>query len=509
MLSLLIPSKKQKVSNDVQPPNVEGQQRLPLHCGPVEANFPEEILLTIFDFLTIRGRLTAGHVCRRWRRLSLVGLEEFAVGSKDLECLDRHLPMTNHFISENEMKRLQVLNLVLTKCGHSLRKLKLSGLEVVKCVHRDDLLDKPPGFYELFNEIVTLLVQQCRKLKILVFDFRCRFSEKTFHFILHHVGSQLTELYFCDRDVLSSFSYDLVMKYLNPDRVQKLAVGFPCERDEKQRKFILRFRHLTSLAGNDCLKDFDLFANSTTKVTDLSFEYLPGISSQKPFLSKLRTFRISSMVMYNKLPCQVPDWISHLQCLEVLSLPVSRGWMVQMLVERLPKLKEIGLELDIIKSEENESIFAQFSKMKNLRVLRLLWEQNYFNQVNFQKACSVPQVNFVEMLFRYTRDRHDLTPFLTNLSRIFPNLHLLDIHGHDFRQETLLAELNRLPKLKKLALATSVTNDEFAQKELRPFCEQKNIQLLWDNDDMYVLSKNRRKPVFRGWNRLHIAWRLW
>ena len=71
-------------------------------------------------------------VCRIMRKLGKSG---------STTCVDES------FISEDKMKRLQFLNSVLMKCGHSLHKLQLSGLFENKIVPEDN----PPGFQKLFG----------------------------------------------------------------------------------------------------------------------------------------------------------------------------------------------------------------------------------------------------------------------------------------------------------------------------------------------------------------------
>ena len=503
-----VPSKKPKVS-DPSPLRNGRQLQFPLNLWQTATYLPDELLLKIFDFLTIRQRLTIGRVCRQWRRLSLDGVKEFAVGCKNMESLDRHLAMTNHFICEDEMKRLQVLNLVLNKCGHSLRKLQLGGVDEQKIM----LKDRSPVFQKLFGQTVFLLIQNCRQLEVLVFDFGCLFSENTFHFIFQQMGKQLNELYFGDKRILHH-SYELALKYLDPNRVKKLAIelgvrpGDPMlDRSKhalKAKKFFLHFRHLTSLAVDAYTWDFETFPDFLD-ITEFSsngdFEIL---LSHKSFLSKLRTFRIKHWPE-NTMPAQVPNWILHLECLEVLSIRVFHGWQIQLLADHLPNLREFSLELLFL--EFDKSLFAQFLKLKNLRVVRLCWNTDFFQQINFERVCSVPHVTFFELVSEFRNPREDLTCLLSNMSRIFPSLQHLDIFGQKFRHETLLGALNQLTELRKFALTTCDTHDDFIRNELSPLCDRKNIQLFWDN------RHNCDKKYFdlieqTFWTGLEKVWRL-
>ena len=470
--------------------------------------FPEEILLEIFQHLTIRGRLTVSRVCRQWRRLSLVDVQEFAIGSKDLEALDRHLPMTNHFISDDEMKRLHILNLVLNRCGRSLRKLQLSGLDLVDHPRSKIVNPKPLAFYVLFLDTVQLLIKNCTNLRILIFDAQCKLQETIFQAILANLGHQLTELYFGDAQTLRECSLQLAMDYLKPNQIRKLSISFPSIHDEIN--FFSRFPHLTSLTVNQGGRHFEVLSTNTniTNFSVCNSLYSGGKESlSDSFLSKLRSFRVNNWVHFatGSIP-KAPEWLLQLGSLEVLSVGLNFGWQVKMLADHLPKLKEVSLRLFFL---EIEDPFAPLLKLKNLKVIRLGWFLEYFLKMNFKRACSLSQVTFLEMFFDdlHFCQEEDITSFLSSLPRMFPNLQHFDVCAHTFRPKTLLTKLKQLKKLKRFALTTCNTHDDFVQNRLIPVCNRKNIQLLWDNRYPHKnRTFDRIEQTQLHWARLERVW---
>ena len=194
----------------------------------------------IFDFLRAWQRLIIRRVCRQRDYLSFDSVKEFAVGSKNREILNRHFPMTNHFISEDEMQRLKVLNLLLKKCGNPLRKLQLPW------------------------------IKKSQKQKKLSF--------------------------------LSLESFGQLSKVSKTLNLYRTSLTSPNSHQMAMSKFLRRKNP------------------SCRSCAHSQFKHWPTIDEA--------------------MPAQVPNWILHLECLEVPLIRIFYGWQIKMLADHLPNLKE-------------------------------------------------------------------------------------------------------------------------------------------------------------------------
>lgn len=303
------------------------------------------------------------------------------------------------------------------------------------------------------------------------------------------------------------------MKYLNPDRVQTLLIE---DSSKKYDKHNFRFQHLISVEISPMCYDIVPFLPYTItnfSCRDLLFgeNFIPDLENSS-FFSNLYTLRLSTwMPADEKMPDQVPSWLLKLPHLQILTLSVKHGWQIQLLVDNLPKLKEISLTLHIREKKVNENLFHQLSKLKYLKVLCLTWLTDSFHLINFQQFCTLSQVTFFEMdyfnpeLWSVKKGCNG-NSLLKSLPRILPNLHHLDLEEHDFQPKLLLTTLKQLKKLKKFRLKTLKLYDDFVQNQLIPFCDQKNICLLWNYDccatfpsNFHCAYKNMRQKKNSYW----------
>lgn len=483
----------------------------------------DEIIIRICDFLTIRDRLTFRRVCRRSFDLSLRYINEFSVGSNELEYLDRHLPMTNHFISGDEIKRLQVLNLVLKEDGPSLRKLQLSSLEQVKYPSQKPMATnkKPAKFEELCFQMEQLLTTNCPKLEVLIFDYKCRLKKKTFQYILDHLGHQLKELYFGDLGLLHLYSTFKINSYLNPDRIQKLVVMLD-QDDDNERQNLFKFQHLTSITINqaDIGKDCPSFWHTITSLSCRSKLSNYESLAEFDFWAKLDTLRIEEWKWEEENndhdfighAMQVPNWLRNLPCLQNLSLQIGHPCQIVLLVNNLPTLKNLAL---IFHSEGHEkaiveTLLPQILKLKNLQTLRINWLSAYIEMIDTQLIYPHSQITFFELKAKPDKVHScNEISLLKTLHQIFPNLEHLDIQvHHDDDFHSIPCVVRRFEKLKRFRLLTCQNKETSIQNELISFFDQQRIQLHWKFCCESETCVKFKKVEINYWANLHNIWRI-
>lgn len=403
------------------------------------STLPHELILIILDQLNIKERCLVRLVCRRFRQLALVTLNELIVNGPD----DHHQCVSLLPIVGNQLKRLHMTN-VNMNCRVLLKMLR----------------------YNCFN------------LNSLYLDCRC-VTDSSWFLLLSEFGSRLEELhfrgsYFCAPDQMESFMFN----YLNPDLLQK--VSFMCIKSQWFMAFCMKFSRLTHL--NVTISEMPQFP-ILQLLPDLKWLHL---SSENGFtsLNWLRNFddqpfhsftKLEGLLLEGKLnvPTYHLNLFAHLPSLKTLRLVLHHHHQLPIILGHFARLENLSVHFN---SKIDGFPLKSINKLAHLNTLRIEWPCRSLKKLKFSSFKPMPSLrSFVFRAFdcpfksKYGEDLVKRLPFA------FPHLESLEMcTAHWIDPFIFFCTTHRIPSLRSLCVEVSSKNLDDANTFLPSLLESRN-----------------------------------
>lgn len=219
-------------------------------------SFPDEILLMIFQFASLKDSCAISGVCSRFRRLTLLDVKEFeGVGDQDY----------------------LMARCVIIQVGDQLERLTLSEVNLSST--------------SLFSGCLL-----CSRITSLRLHYeKVEFS--MWSLLIRRLGNQLVELALTGSNLIpDTFTADYVLRYLSPDRLESLTITLT--KSDQLERFCQRFPRLIFL-------DVTTYENPQFKLLDLV-----------PLLETLRYTAKAPVDNFSWLRCGGPKPFHSLKILE-------------------------------------------------------------------------------------------------------------------------------------------------------------------------------------------------
>lgn len=235
------------------------------------SHFPDELILQIFDHLSLHHRLVARKVCRQWRRLSLLEIDELQIGKKRVpDVILRKARYPLYILKFTTTCR--TIKTISNYSGYSLRSLTLnfstasiSNFDLCRCT-LDSLVSNCPNLVQLYLDIPTCLT---------TLNWSSFFGQ---------LGHKLEKVFIFPTNVCL-----IAIPHLNPERLKEF--GFHVHTPKECKQLFQKFPHLTSIS----LSSSTLSVSALKNLSNLKKLHLQGYLPKKVFLACLQLSNVQHL----------------------------------------------------------------------------------------------------------------------------------------------------------------------------------------------------------------------
>lgn len=437
-------------------------------------DFPDEILLHIFNFCHILERIRFRLVCRKWCRLSLYGIHQLFLGQNSNGILEIDFKNRIYFPIQQHARILKAATFLLKEIGSSLHSLYTNPICLVVRPTTYSSLDLP--IYDYFCKFVQILIDYCPNLVELDLGSEHPFLQmhkvviQPLTNLAKHFGHQLKvfRVTLCLADDLQTF-----LNYLNPQKLRRFS--FFLKTPSWLEDVCHRFPLLTELEV----------------VSLFWFRTLPWNSLKK--LINIRKIRIQT-VFFDQFWFTVPngqDSIDQIVKFLEFYYPYTRipnDLKDRSLIKKMRILdaETLGYQCQELPYLENVIMtsltFRELYHLKHLKCLSFLWF--WESEVRLESMFPIPSLSRLNFrrIFLGTDTEKNIRQekLLTELGRIFPNVEDVKITTSGSNTSALIEYVKTLPNLRLFILA--LDPDELVkvkeEKQLISVCNSRNVYLV-------------------------------
>lgn len=464
------------------------------------SDFPEEILLAIFNHLPVRNRLQLQFVCRQWNRLLFDDLQELTVGRRHPEPF-ANITSPFHYLNGCPIDKL--LNDVITV----IKQANLVKFALENVLGSQTYLF--PDTRKLHGEIFDELIQSCPDLTDLTFG-SC--NRPPFNKILPSLGPQLEQFNANEVDNIEEIAslHQLILEHLNPNKLIGLSLiiaepkqlvnlvsNFPLLSRLELKFKTSRSPYDTSLPGYDfsCLHQLTKlkflslgYQIHSKKLSSAQFESL----ANGPLSKSLHTLSIGLSSVDTDF-----NLFQEFTSLKRLN-PNVDPTQLAIITQCLPQLKTLWLDACFFNKLDDSLAHNLFEcQLNNLTSLTVCGGHFEKECLFFSRISPMRSLTHLEWTtkFHYVY-RHMIPlcikeispfwePFLEIVPHKFPSLVKLSIPFMYSNMKLLFDCINQLDHLQQLQLFLAFYMRDLAQIKLVRFCDQKKILLHLETDYLF------------------------
>lgn len=349
---------------------------------------PNEIKLQILECLSFQDRVRIRLVCRNFRKLSFLGIDELSFGRFNVIADFYSYPRPKYEVTHsNTLKQLEMFYTVLKESGQSIKLLSFGprAISGKKSVEKEDEQE----YFRLWKLTINTLIVNCSKIDhLVVFPIFYIPSSEMFESILQKIGKQLVGFFYgySPGALLNNF----VSNYLNPQKLRKLSFDFECESDFTQlSKRFFRLTHLFIVCKLDFISDKtlnDYFHDLHRFVHLQSFGIRAYYSqlqlnaiSKTPFAKNLQFLCLGNLSRIKNC-----DSLGAMANLKILDVNLESVEHLSTIAAKLPLLEVLTLALAMPDDQKHlfEQHFQSLGQLKYLKKLKLFCS---FRNGNFRE----------------------------------------------------------------------------------------------------------------------------
>lgn len=455
----------------------------------IQANdLPNEILQKIFEFCSIKERMSLARVCHKWMKMSLIGIKQIHLKSEMQFSLDNRMDQTIIWKSVSDLNTIE-FKLNTKKLDGIVRLLRYIGTYLQAFVFGFDCSEL--ASIDSKGQLLEGLMQHCPNLTTLKFH---SFHRSELELLLQKYGQQLEEL---EPLPCKKVSFQTLMPYLNPIKLRILGLDFINQSD--LRLVCETFVFLTVLKIWD---DSENFSSSLDFSPLKGLKYLQELSlGRQEEEIGLRNFdwmntnawsqTLISLELAMQLQMTSKRMITLKKLLQLrnLKIVVSTLEQVCFVCNNLQNLTRLSIDFSL---DRRRTIFPVFSKLIKLKYFSICFEPDCLWPIPVLfEHCSLKSVEFFSLACpNHYNDEFDFQTFKLNVNRFiqilpqaFPNVKKFEIWGCWIFGPTLCSCLTRMCQLKTFIchatgyvqeVAQEETNEKFVM-ELQVCCRRNQI----------------------------------
>lgn len=449
-------------------------------------DLPNEIVSIIIAHFSVRDRMIIRNLNRRWRQLSLAGIDELLIadpkfGQTNEPFLKYHVDFVNEFV------RLKVFEMIVKEHGSYLKILDL------------DLLPKAsintPDYMKLKNKVIARTFANisiyCPNLVGL--SIKCaHISQQEYPYSLfRRYGQQLKIAYFRNHK-LSKDLCDFSIEQFNPACLRNMSIY--TLNDRNFERVVHHFPLLTRIEiwtvteyfpsdfNFECLQTLTCLQDFTASIRYSDHNFCSMISS----LNAKSLQRLQLAINYSNIFQDSFRLLSRFTCLRSLLLSpweIKFEYLAAILVavQNLPHLEylDIRLWVQLEERQRMKQSLPTMSLLKNVKKLCILpqFRDNIFFDfisIGLMPGVQDLKIGFVDLPYMMEEsERNEIHESFKILHKVFPNLIRLTV---SLKEKTCVSYLlEGLSKMKKLQHFSYAGNAKHELK-LQKFCDKKKIQ---------------------------------
>lgn len=453
-------------------------------------DFPNEILIKIFNRLPYEKRPTIRRVCKKWNSLICQDIDVFVACNNFFyfRCDEIGYPDQNVkcFYLKNVKSHKQFLINLFQEIGPKTGKLYFY-FDVFSFFREKEAQRKPKNDERSQSvRLISKIFQHFSKLVCLKFNVHngnISLSSYEFTALLQLVAPNLKQLSIVNLVLADEkCAINLICQHLNPNKLIELTFKTNNSLNIKKMNKCFPWTDLKILWTGD-VKSFQ----DSSSVRFLNFfkpieEDLEFLLTC-PFLSKIRSFRQHSFE--SRISIENLMFLKKFTGLTKITAKFAFN-EIEFVCSNFPKLEYLHITFVRFHVHQNFTPFPpSLHKLKNLHSLYLQDYSDNSEKLQLYKCLPNKCVRF----FIYTNMFYvgslqfnpSLNHLLLNLADIFPNLEVIFLEVPLFHPELLISGVKRLTKIRKVILNIVFTINLFYPLSLAEFCAKRGIEFDYSN----------------------------
>lgn len=402
---------------------------------------PNEILLIIFEKMSLGDRTRAFQVCQKFRSLALLDVKQFGIHGA-----------CQHRLAEDLVRFV----------GHQIVGIQFYDIDLGRNF-----------FYK------SMLRHLSSKLTIL----HLFYTDEPRHYwepLIIKFGPQLKE-FALQGCCVDRKTQQLLLDHLNPTRLRRLNVDLSITNSF--RKFCRRFRQLTHLKTSIwSAPDFRVFKylrnlKSLDLTVDDEIETFDWLSVEKHDSATFAPCSLETLLIQGSVDIQSPNGFNvfhHLNCLKHLKIDILTETQLKKILILTPHLTSLEARASFV---IDGSIMSSITNLRHLTYLTMYWPTVIFQNVTMKSLLPMPTLkNFSFHSFQCARPNKVGDEMISNLPKIFPNLETFIFRSaHWILPHVFLMCVLQLPSLNGLRIFAAQRNVPLFFSLLASLLESKKV----------------------------------